>query len=124
MQGYQPILAKAADGMRKVGAFGEPEQWQYDWDQPYSRDEWLELVPTAGGHNRLPPGKLEELVNGLGDAIDRMGGDFVMRYAAVTVTAVGQTRPEQDESAASPPGATKRAPRTSQTVHLVEAGAR
>jgi hypothetical protein len=28
--------------MREVGGFGEPEQWQFDWKRPYTRDEWVD----------------------------------------------------------------------------------
>ena len=41
--------------------------------RPYTRDEWLELVPTAGGHSQLPPAKLAELLAGIGAAIDARG---------------------------------------------------
>jgi hypothetical protein len=44
-------------------------------------------VPTSGGHNQFPPGKLEELLAGIGAAIDAVGGEFTMGYAAVVVTA-------------------------------------
>ncbi len=87
LQGYLAILAKAAEGIRQVGGFGDPEQWRYDWEQSYSRDEWLDQVPTAGGHSRFPPDELEELLAGLGAAIDAVGGSFTMQYAAVAVTA-------------------------------------
>ena len=84
---YSPILTGAADGMRQAGAFGDPEQWRFDWERSYTRDEWLELVPTSGGHSRLAPATLEELLAGLGAAIDAAGGSFTMGYAAVVVTA-------------------------------------
>jgi hypothetical protein len=70
-----------------VGAFSEPERWQLDWEQRYTKDPWLEQVPTFGGHNQLPPAKLDELLAALGATIDAIGGSFTMRYAAVAVTA-------------------------------------
>jgi SAM-dependent methyltransferase len=85
---YSGQLTRAADGIRAVGAFGEPEQWTVDWKRPYTRDEWLDLVPTSGGHSQFPPGKLDELLASLGQAIDAVGGSFVMEYTAVAVTAV------------------------------------
>jgi hypothetical protein len=85
---YSGQLTKAADGIRAVGAFGEPEQWSFDWERPYTRDEWLDLVPTSGGHSQFPPGKLDELLAGLGEAIDGVGGTFAMEYTAIVVTAV------------------------------------
>jgi hypothetical protein len=47
----------------------------------------LEQVPTFGGHSQFPPGKLDELLAGIGAAIDAKGGSFTMEYAAVVVTA-------------------------------------
>ena len=84
---YARQHTKAADGIRAVRAFGEPEQWQFEWERSYSRDEWLDGVPTAGGHNLFPPAKLAELLAGIGAAIDAVGGSFAMGYTAVVVTA-------------------------------------
>ncbi len=84
---YGPIFDKTADGIRQAGGFGGPEQWRADWQQTYSRDEWLSVLPTAGGLNQLPQDKLNDLLAGIGAAIDAAGGSFTMTYAAVTVTA-------------------------------------
>jgi SAM-dependent methyltransferase len=87
LEGYSVLLTKAADGIRAAGAFSDPEEWQFDWERPYTRDEWLDHVPTSGGHSRFPPAKLEELLAGIGAAIDAAGGSFTMHYTAVAVTA-------------------------------------
>jgi len=84
---YSGLCAKAADGMRQVAAFGDAEQWRFDWDRPYSRDEWLDQVPTSGFSARLPPDKMQEILAGIGAAIDAVGGRFTMDYATVAVTA-------------------------------------
>jgi SAM-dependent methyltransferase len=86
---YSVLFTRAADGMRQAGAFGEPEQWRFDWGRSYTRDEWLDQLPTFGGHGRFPPAKLEELQAGVGAAIDAVGGSFGMRYTTVVVTANG-----------------------------------
>lgn len=86
-EGYSPLLAKAMSGIREAGAFGDPEEWRFGWERSYTRDEWLDQVPTSGGHSRFPPGKLEELLAGIGAAIDAVGGSFTMRYTAVVATA-------------------------------------
>ena len=70
---YLTMCGTAANGLRQAGAFGEPEQWLFDWDRPYTRDEWLELVPTIGGHSRIPPAKLQELLTGIGPPSTRWG---------------------------------------------------
>ena len=84
---YSALCAKAASGIREVGAFGDPEQWRFHWQRPYTRDEWLDQIPTIGGHSQLPPAHLEGLLAGAGAAIDAMGGRFTMRFTAVVVTA-------------------------------------
>jgi hypothetical protein len=87
LDGYLGFFTAAAEGIRRAGAFGEPEQWRLDWYRPYTRDEWLDQVPTFGGHNHLPSATLAELLAHIGDAIDAVGGSFTMRYIAMTVTA-------------------------------------
>ncbi len=87
LDSYSAFFTKAEDGIRQAGAFGEPEQWRFDWDRPYTRDEWLDLAPTAGGYSLFPPGQQEELLAGVGAAVDAVGGSFPMHYTAMAVTA-------------------------------------
>lgn len=84
---YQEMLTKAADGIREAGAFGDPERWRFDWQRSYTRDEWLDLLPTTGGLTRLPPDTLAEVLESVGAAIDAIGGGFTMSYATVAVVA-------------------------------------
>jgi len=84
---YQVMVTKAADGIREVGGFGDPEQWRFDWERSYTRDEWLDLLPTTGPLTQLPPDRLAEVLDGVGAAIDAMGGSFTMSYTTVAVTA-------------------------------------
>jgi SAM-dependent methyltransferase len=84
---YARLRAKAADGIRQAGAFGDPEEWPFDWERSCCRDEWLDQVPTIGDHSQYPPAQLEELLAGIGAAIDAMGGSFMIRYTTVAVTA-------------------------------------
>jgi hypothetical protein len=44
-------------------------------------------VPTFGGYAQFPPVKQEDLLAGIGAAIDAAGGRFTMRYTTVAVTA-------------------------------------
>lgn len=48
LDGYQALFAKAAGGIREVGGFSDREQWRFDWEQSYTRDEWLDQLPTSG----------------------------------------------------------------------------
>jgi SAM-dependent methyltransferase len=87
LDAYLTMSGKAADGIRQAGGFGEPEQWQFGWERRYGRDEWLDLVPTFGGSNQLPPAKLQQILAGIGAAIDSAGGSFTARYTTVAVSA-------------------------------------
>ena len=88
-EGYARLGDRAASGIRETGAFIKNiEQWRFDWERPYSRDEWLDGVPTFGGSNRLPPDTMRELLAGIGDVIDAAGGQFTMGYTTVVSTAV------------------------------------
>ena len=87
---YERFFATTAGAIAQVHGFGEPEQWRFDSEQRYTKNEWLDQVPTFGGHSRFPPAKLDELLAGIGAAIDAIGGAFTMRYAAVAVTASRQ----------------------------------
>jgi SAM-dependent methyltransferase len=87
MDAYSGLFDRAAEGVREAGAFGEPERWEFGWERSYNKDEWLEQVPTFGGHSNFPPGKLDDLLAGIGDAIDAVGGRFTMGYTAVVLTA-------------------------------------
>ena len=86
--GYARLAGRAADGMRAAGGFAEPEEWRFDWERDYTRDEWLDAVPTFGGNNRLPADVLAQIQAGLGAAIDAVGGRFTMGYTTVVSTAV------------------------------------
>ncbi|WKX72150.1 class I SAM-dependent methyltransferase [Streptomyces sp. XD-27] len=87
LDAYQAMFTNASGGIRAVTGFSDPEQWRFDWEQSYTRDAWLDQMPTQGALTQLPPDKLAEVLEGVGAAIDAMGGSFTMRYATVAVTA-------------------------------------
>jgi SAM-dependent methyltransferase len=84
---YGQITATAADGLRGTGAFTDPEHWRYEWDHDYTRDEWLDVVPTTGLYTRLPPEQLQRLLDRTGAAIDALGGAFTLHYTTVATVA-------------------------------------
>ncbi|WP_245547158.1 hypothetical protein [Nocardia brevicatena] len=87
MQIYQAMFAKAADRIRQAGGFGDPEQWRFDWEQSYTRDEWLDHLPTTGALTQLPPDKLAEVLDAVGAAVDKVGGGFTLPYTTLAATA-------------------------------------
>ncbi|HEY0453680.1 class I SAM-dependent methyltransferase [Actinophytocola sp.] len=84
---YSVMTTRAADGIRQAGGFDEPEQWQFDWEHSYTRDEWLDVLPTQGALTRVSPAALAEVLAGVGAAVDAVGGSFPMRYTTVVLTA-------------------------------------
>jgi hypothetical protein len=81
------MFAKFADGIRDAGGFGEPEWWRFGWERSYTRDEWLDFLPTTGGLTRLAPDALAAVLDGVGAAIDGLGGRFVLPYTTLAVVA-------------------------------------
>ena len=94
LDAYLTMCGTAADGIREAGAFGDPEQWRSSWDRRYTTSEWLDQVPTFGGHTQLPPATLEDLLAGVGAAIDAAGGSFTMHYTTVAATAARMASPD------------------------------
>jgi SAM-dependent methyltransferase len=90
VDGYLVGCGRAADGMRQAGAFGEPQTWRFDWSRPYTTGEWLDVVPTFGGHSLLPPDVQAQLLAGIGAAVDAAGGAFTMDYATLVATAAAE----------------------------------
>jgi len=77
----------AVDGIRAAGSFSEPQQWRHDWEFTYTRDAWLDVMPTQGVFTRLSADGLAQMLAGVGAAIDARGGSFTMTYATMAVTA-------------------------------------
>ena len=94
LDAYLTMCAAAAGGIRQAGAFGDPQQWRFGWERAYTRDEWLDQVPTFGGNTELAPATLDDLLAGIGAAIDAAGGSFTMGYTSVAVTAARNSTPD------------------------------
>lgn len=67
--------------------FAEPVVTTFAWSRRYSRDEWLDQLPTHSDHARLPPPVLADLVRAVGEVIDELGGGFEMAYVTYLVSA-------------------------------------
>ena len=79
------MRARTADGIEATGAFDKPEQWRFEQAQSYTRDEWLDALQTTGGV--IPESQLPDLLEGIGNAIDAVGGSFTLRFLTFAVTA-------------------------------------
>ena len=83
----QGNLKRAVEGIRTSGGFAEPEQWRYEWQRHYSRDEWLEHLPTIGALTQVAPDQLATVLGAVGTAIDSIGGGFTMEYITLAAAA-------------------------------------
>ncbi len=88
LAGMSAMAEKTIGGIRDAGGFAEPEQWSFRWERTYTRDEWLDQLPTTGTHTSLPRAQLDEVLANIGEAVDAFGGSFTMDYTAQVVTAV------------------------------------
>lgn len=86
-EAYEQLYAKATDGIRQTGKFADPRQQRFDWQHTYSRDEWLDQLPTQGNLTRLPADKLSQVLDSVGAAIDELGGSFTLTCTTIAVTA-------------------------------------
>jgi SAM-dependent methyltransferase len=84
---YRTGCTRLAGVLRQAGTFGEPEEWLSSWERTYTRDEWLDLVPTTGGFTRHPEAIQRAILDGLGAAVDAAGGSFTMSYTTIAATA-------------------------------------
>lgn len=87
LNAYAGMTERAADGIRASGLFEEPGLLAFDWQTTISRADWLDVVPTMGGHSRIPKHALHALLDGLGRVVEENGGSFVMSYTTVAVIA-------------------------------------
>ncbi|MFI5783050.1 class I SAM-dependent methyltransferase [Nocardia sp. NPDC051570] len=86
-EAYQGGFTKYAEAIREAGGFGDPEQLQFDWERSYTRDQWLDLLPTTGGLTRLPADKVAEVLTEVGAVIDAMGGGFRTPFTTFAIVA-------------------------------------
>ncbi|MFG3167835.1 class I SAM-dependent methyltransferase [Streptomyces sp. NPDC048200] len=85
---YRPVLDRTREGLYAAGGFGEPEEWSFAWERSYTRDAWLDVLPTQGTLTRLPAHALTGVLAEVGSAIDAMGGHFTLRFTTVAISAV------------------------------------
>ena len=86
-QGYGNFVGVAENGLRGSGAFGEPVERQYGWQQQYTTDAWVDQLPTSGFFGSIPPDTAQTVLDEIRDAVDAYGGAFTMQYTTAVVTA-------------------------------------
>ncbi|WIM94460.1 class I SAM-dependent methyltransferase [Actinoplanes oblitus] len=85
---YAKQYVRSAEGIRRTGAFGEPAELRFTWERTYTRDEWLDVLPTQGGLHHLPEDARARFLEHVGAAIDDLGGAFTVTYTTAGITAL------------------------------------
>jgi len=85
---YQAGYLAFAEAIAASGHFDQPEQWRYDWEQVYSRERWLDLLPTTGGMTRLSPDQTADILSAVGHAIDALGGELTVHFTTLATSAI------------------------------------
>lgn len=75
------------EAMRATGYLSDPVREYFAWERTYSRDEWLDQLPTHSDHARLDAGVLERLMGAVAEVIDGYGGRFTMHYKTMVIRA-------------------------------------
>ena len=83
-------IAAWASGRRAASA--SRRSGRVCWGRRSTRQEWLDMVPTLGGHSQFPPPVIAALLDGLGEAVDDAGGGFDMGYTTLAVVAARTPR--------------------------------
>jgi SAM-dependent methyltransferase len=68
-------------------AFEAVEERIYGWQHRYTRDEWLDQLPTHSDHRLLTGDDRARLLDAVGAVIDDFGGNFTMDFETVLITA-------------------------------------
>ena len=79
-------LRDARVGLSGTGSFEVPTVGAYQWERAYSRDEWLDQLPTHSDHRTLPADQLAALLAALGAAIEALGGGLTLSYTTWLLT--------------------------------------
>jgi SAM-dependent methyltransferase len=72
------------------GRFGPVEERSFLWEHTYTRDEWLDQLPTHSDHRTLPPDVLGRLLEHIGEVIDANGGALTIGHTTELLLVVRQ----------------------------------
>jgi len=84
----QSLRSAHAGPIEACGRFGPVEERSFEWERTYSRDEWLDQLPTHSDHRTLPPDVLGMLLEHIGAVIDANGGALTIGHTTEFLLAV------------------------------------
>lgn len=66
---------------------GAAEEREFRWEEGYDTTGWIERLETRSEYRTLPAKRRERLLEALAEAIDAIGGSFVMEHRTVLASA-------------------------------------
>lgn len=81
------LRASHADPIEACGHFGPVEERLFQWEHTYTRDEWLDQLPTHSDHRTLRPEVLDTLLSHIGAVIDAHGGTLTIGHTTALLLA-------------------------------------
>ncbi|RPF22916.1 class I SAM-dependent methyltransferase [Myceligenerans xiligouense] len=87
LAGYEKLAGAAVAGIWGSRAFGTVRRHDIPWLVEFTRDAWVDQVPTLAWHERLSPRALSRVLDGNAKVIDALGGTVTMPYTTLTLLA-------------------------------------
>jgi SAM-dependent methyltransferase len=87
-EGMASGRASEIEALAVCGLFESAEERRYAWSLDYTRAAWLDLLPTVSAYRTMAPDRRASLLDGIGAAIDGLGGTIRVHYHTRLVTAV------------------------------------
>jgi trans-aconitate methyltransferase len=81
------VPAERIGTLQNSGPFSDVETDEFTWETVYDRAAWLDLIATHSDHVTLPAATQAELLDAIGDVIDRRGGSIPYSYSTLLVVA-------------------------------------
>ena len=92
---YSIVLGRGTDDRFTVAELGlegadfaDVAREEYRWTMTYTRQHWHDSLLTHSDHHTLDEDRRAELLAGVDQVIDSMGGSFTTTYRTVLVTAI------------------------------------
>ena len=75
------------DAIRECARLTDPEDRTFTWSRTYTREQWLDQLPTHSDHAVMEADQLAQVLDEVGAVIDELGGSFEMGYSTLLVSA-------------------------------------
>lgn len=76
-----------ADALGACEKLTHPRIGSFPWSRTYTRERWLDQLPSHSDHAALPADVRRTLLEEVGRTIDEFGGSFRMTYVTILVSA-------------------------------------